>query len=204
MNSSYDECTGTDLGNPSLGGDHRTTKCLGKLEPTLNVTVWKELRQWDLRGHTAGLFESGKQIWTFHHWGKTGWFNQDVLPMVATAPIAGEASVLQRIRFGDSGGSIATKRSYYVLTNGFSIVKYDVEAGVKDVDFDETEYTWNDNPDDYEDYLGPFRKVNVEGVTKKRWRLDGAKRIGDNIHQMYKYDRDGEIDFIEIIWLSGH
>ena len=81
LDASYDQCTGPDLGPPSFGGDHRMTKCIRRLEPEVELEVWKELRQWDLRGRPAGMFESGKPIWTFHHWGETGWFDKDVLSL---------------------------------------------------------------------------------------------------------------------------
>ena len=207
LDASYDQCTGPDLGQPSFGGDHRITKCIRRLVPDVELEVWKELRQWDLRGRPAGMFESGKPIWTFHHWGETGWFDKDVLSMCGTANIAGQSSILRRFMLNRTGGyNESEARSYYILTNGFSIVKYDLEPGVPDINFDETEYTWADNPVDYEEFVGPFRQEHVEGITKKRWLLDSVIRSGNNIHQKYKYEGErkggGENNIIEIIWLG--
>ena len=225
----FRECTGHDIGPPNFGGDHRTAKCIKKLEPDLNLTVWNELRQWDLRGSPAGLFESGKPIWTYHHWGHTGWFDKDVLSFCATRSIAGSASILQRFKFdslfpsdndNDSSNNSKTENdettspsshSYYILTNGFSLVKYTHTPTSPTINFTETEYTWADVPADYEDFVGPFRPVTVEGVTKRRWLLDSARRIGENVHQLYRYDGMGEPeeergeinDYVEIVWLGG-
>ena len=207
LDANYDACMGPHLGPPDFGGDHRITKCIRTVEPHIQMEHWKELRQWDLRGSPAGIFESGKPIWTYHHWGETGWFNTDVLSICGTAIIAGQKSILQRFMFNREGGYDESQhRSYYILTNGYSIVHYDLDPGVADINFDETEYTWADEPEDYEDALGSFRNVTVKGITKKRWLLEGVIRVGNNIHQRYMYevqeDEEEENNVIEVIWLG--
>ena len=196
----YEQCPGEKVPGPDMPGDSRIAACVDKFDPTVNLTTWDELRQWDIRGNPDGIFESGKKIWSFRN--SVEHSNVDLRKMSAISRLAGENSVLQRWMFGRSGMMENEKREFYVFNNGYSIVHYTLEPRVPEINFDETESTWNQDVPGYEEALGPFRSSHVQGITKKTWYLRDAMQMGNNMHQFYESNDGGNRDIIEIVWLG--
>jgi Protein of unknown function, DUF604 len=202
LDKRYDECTGEDLGVLDMPGDQRLGKCINKVLPKLKLTVWNELHQWDMGPEPHGLFEAGRPIWSFHHFHGGAWGNADMIGMSSVATVAGDRSLLRRWVFDSKGSGQHQVRDFWVLTNGYSIVQYHIMAGTPDIDFEHTEHTWADAAEGYEESVGPLRPVDQEGVTKKRWLLRDAIRVGANVHQFYWYESPSENSVIEIVWLG--
>ena len=208
LDEMYAYCASAALGALDMPGDGRLAACIRVFDRRLDLTAWSELRQWDLKDNPDGVFEAGRPIWSFHHFSAVGgasWMSRDLVKMAAVAEVAGEAAVLQRWKFDAVAGHEGVeeeRREFFVLTNGYSIARYVVEASVLDIDFAKTEYTWDQEPSGYEKALGPFRAKDVEGVTKKTWLLQNAAWVGNNFHQLYEHSNTEEKDVIEIIWLG--
>ncbi len=202
LDQSYDDCTGEELGVLDMPGDQRLAKCINKVLPMLKLTLWNELHQWDMRPEPHGLFESGRPIWSFHHFHGGKWGNADMVGMSTVATVAGDRSILRRWVFDSKGSGKSQERDFWVLTNGYSIVHYHITAGTPDINFEHTEHTWADAAEGYEESVGPLRPVNQEGATKKRWLLRDAVKVGANVHQFYWYESATENSVIEIIWLG--
>jgi Protein of unknown function, DUF604 len=202
LDKRYDECTGADLGVLDMPGDQRLGKCINKILPKLRLTIWDELHQWDMRPQPHGLFEAGRPIWSFHHFHGGMWGNADMLATSVVASVAGDRSILKRWMFNSKGSGKQQERDFWVLTNGYSIVHYHIKAGAPDINFDHTEHTWGDAAEGYEESVGPLRPVDQEGITKKRWLLRDAIKVGANVHQFYWYESKSENSVIEIVWLG--
>jgi len=202
LDKRYDECTGDDLGVLDMPGDQRLGKCINKVLPKLKLTMWNELHQWDMRPEPHGLFEAGRPLWSFHHFHGGNWGNADMIGMSSVATVAGDRSILRRWIFDSKGAGQHQERDFWVLTNGYSIVHYHVSSGTMDVNFEHTEHTWADAAEGYEESVGPLRPVDEKGVTKKRWLLRDAIKVGANVHQIYQYETATENSMIEIVWLG--
>ncbi|KKY21985.1 hypothetical protein UCRPC4_g03401 [Phaeomoniella chlamydospora] len=204
LDANYDVCAGEEIGGLDMPGDGRLAQCIYMVAPDVFVTPWNELRQWDIRGNADGIFESGREIWSYHHWADSGWLKTDVVKMSAVSLVAGEKSILRRWIFDRIGSKKEEKREYFVLNNGYSIAHYSLEPGVEEINFDETEFTWSQEAPGYEDALGPFRPIpqKMVGVMKKTWWLRDAIRLGYNIHQIYQRVDDDQEDVIELVWLG--
>lgn len=202
LDKRYDECFGEELGVLDMPGDQRLGKCINKVLPKLKLTAWSELHQWDMRPEPHGLFEAGRPIWSFHHFHGGQWGSADMIGMSTVATIAGDRSILRRWVFDSKGSGQQQERDFWVLTNGYSIVHYHVNAGASDIDFEHTEHTWADAAEGYEDSVGPLRPTEQKGVTKKRWLLRDAIKVGANVHQFYWYESATENSVIEIVWLG--
>ncbi|KKY29044.1 hypothetical protein UCRPC4_g00233 [Phaeomoniella chlamydospora] len=228
LHDNYEYCMGSDVvpTNGTIGGDCHVWACLEKVKPDLELTIWSELRQFDVHGSPAGIYEDGRPIYSFHHWTNDSWAPTPVVEMAAVKAVAGESSVRHRYVFdrkveatNDSYDSSPeeTQREFFVLTNGYSIVRYRIHPGVDDIDFAAREATWWEAVgmpefDDYVQQLGPLRREVVPGIDKKRWYLQDAKLVDGNIHQLYidmwraneeiAKNRQRVEDWIEIIWLG--
>jgi hypothetical protein len=199
LNNNYEECQSWG----DMPGDQKLGRCVKKFAK-LEVTLWPELHQWDMRGDPDGLFESGKQLLSMHHWASSGWFSHDVVKMSAVSFVAGDLSILRRWKFDSSIEDENGVGTFYVLTNGYSIVRYTLDAsaeGFEAVNFDKTEHTWSDAAVGYEESVGPLRPKDQRGVKKKRWLLKDAVVMGGNVHQFYYYEAVDEHCVIELVWL---
>ncbi|KAJ5194477.1 hypothetical protein N7472_006943 [Penicillium cf. griseofulvum] len=152
-----------------------------------------------------GVYESGRKIESMHHW--NSWYTKDVVKMTTVAAAAGRKSVLRRWVFDQEESVSPTGenlRHFWVMTNGYSLVKYTYGEHVPDdaINFDATEKTWPEDPRGYEDRLGPLRPAEEEGVTKDRWLLRDAFVVGENVHQFYVREEDEGHSVIEIVWLG--
>lgn len=202
LDKRYDECSGEELGVSDMPGDQRLGNCIKKVLPKLDLTVWSELHQWDMRPEPHGLFEAGRPIWSFHHFHGGQWGNADMTGMSSVATVAGDKSILRRWVFDSKGSGQRQERDFRVLTNGYSITHYHIDAGTSDINFEHTEHTWADAAEGYEESVGPLRPVDQKGVTKKRWLLRDATKVGANVHQFYWYESATENSVIEIVWLG--
>ena len=128
--------------------------------------------------------------------------------MSSVAGAAGRRSVLRRWSFDHeeitnplSGRSF---RSFWVLTNGYSLVKYTYDENTPNdaINFDQVEKTWDEEPHGFEERLGLMRPEDQQGVFKDRWIMKEAYMLGPNVHQLYvRDDADGR-SIIEIVWLT--
>lgn len=197
----YDECQSWG----EQPGDQKLGQCIQRFGDT-PLTLWPSLFQMDMSDPVDGVYESGRKIESMHHW--NSWYTKDVVKMVTVAAAAGRKSVLRRWVFDQeetvnkaTGESV---RTFWVLTNGYSLVKYTYGSGVPDdaINFDAVEKTWPEDPSGFEERLGPLRPAEDEGVTKDRWLLHEAYVIGDNVHQLYGREEDEGRSLIEIVWLG--
>ncbi len=202
LDKRYDECSDEGLGALDMSGDQRLGKCINKVLPKLRLTIWSELHQWDMRPEPHGLFEAGRPIWSFHHFQGGPWGTADMIGMSCVATVAGDKSILRRWVFDSRGSGQRQERDFWMLTNGYSIVHYHIDAGTSDINFEHTEHTWADAAEGYEESVGPLRPAEQKGVTKKRWLLRDAIRVGANVHQFYWYESATENSVIEIVWLG--
>jgi hypothetical protein len=160
----------------------------------------------DMTDPVDGVYESGRKIESMHHW--NSWYSKDVVKMTTVSAAAGRKSVLRRWVFdqeeviNNSTGEVT--RHFWVLTNGYSMVKYTYDASVPDdaINFDAVEKTWPEDPRGFEERLGPLRPAEDEGVTKDRWLMRDAYVVGDNVHQFYVREEDEGHSVIEIVWLG--
>jgi hypothetical protein len=199
--ANYDECQSWG----EQPGDQKLGQCIERFGNT-QLTVWSSLYQMDITGAPDGIFESGRPIHSLHHW--TSWYTKDVVKMSAVAAAAGKRSVLRRWIFDQQTSVDATTgqsiRTYWVLTNGYSIVKYTLSASIPEnaINFDECEKTWEEDMSGFQQSLGPLRPKDVDGITKERWLLSDAIVVGDNVHQVYSREEDQSHSLIEIVWLG--
>lgn len=197
----YDECQSWG----EQPGDQKLGQCIQRFGEVA-LTIWPSLYQMDMKGEVDGMYESGRKIESLHHW--NSWYTQDVVKMCTVAAAAGRRSVLRRWVFDQkeivnpsTGRSV---RSFWVLTNGYSLVRYTYDESTPDdvINFDHTEKTWEEDPRGYEERLGPLRPKDEEGVTKDRWLLKEAYVVGYNVHQLYAREEEEGRSIIEIVWLG--
>lgn len=158
--ANYDDCAT----NSRRGfGDHKIFECISRHTST-PLTLLQGLYQIDIHGDRSGLYESGRQILTLHHWkegywdergdGPDGirhakWFPLDEMSLVASIC---DTCFLQRWQFGDDT----------ILSNGYSISGY--PTGSERMGLEKMEYTWvtpmvvegSRNPG-WDHYVGPLR-----------------------------------------------
>lgn len=201
MYQAYDDCQA--LGDRP--GDQKVALCIEKYGDT-QLTLWPSLYQMDMNGLPDGVFESGRQIDSLHHW--TSWYQKDVARMSTVAAAAGRRSVLRRWRFDElttiDNKTGATKRTFWVLTNGYSLIKYTMNAKLPadSIKFDRTEKTWDEDERGYEKRLGLMRPKNQPGIKKERWMMLDSFVLGDNVHQTYSREEDETHSVIELVWLG--
>ncbi|KAL4940254.1 hypothetical protein BDV06DRAFT_197012 [Aspergillus oleicola] len=197
----YDECQSWG----EQPGDQKLGQCIQRFGET-SLTLWPSLYQMDMKGEVDGVYESGRKIESLHHW--NSWYSKDVVKMTSAAAAAGRRSILRRWVFDQeeivNNATGKTIRTFWVLTNGYSLVKYTYDENTPDdaINFDHAEKTWEEDPRGYEARLGPLRPRDQEGVIKDRWLLREAFVVGDNVHQWYVREEDEGHSVIEIVWLG--
>ncbi|PGH02719.1 hypothetical protein GX51_04453 [Blastomyces parvus] len=202
LHGAYDTCQSWG----EQPGDQKLAQCIDKFGDNTPLTIWDTLYQMDMKGAVDGIYESGRRIHSLHHW--NSWYKKDVVAMSAVAAAAGRQSLLRRFRFDEYHTTDATTgttmRSFWVLTNGYSLVKYTMNARLSRdaVDFTRTEKTWDEDQRGYEKRLGPLRPKAQPGIKKERWLLADAAVVGDNVHQSYVNDEGGMHSVIELVWLG--
>lgn len=123
--------------NVNWGGDGRLAECVMRYTRT-RLTYLRDLHQMDIVGDQSGIYESGFKPLSLHHW--RGWANIPMPKVAEVAALTGGRGLFQRFRFSDG----------YVLTNGYSLVRYEAlakkageGAGPEPIDFTKTEFTWD-------------------------------------------------------------
>ena len=186
------------------GGDGRLAECVTRYSRT-RLTYLRDLHQMDIVGDQSGIYESGFKPLTLHHW--RGWANIPMPKVGQIAALTGGRGLFQRWRFSDG----------YVLTNGFSLVKYgslarrsdtnslsDVELR-DEIDFTKTEFTWDNGVmSEFEHSLGPFRP-RLTADQKITWLfVDGQAENSEDglVRQFYvrKEGRQGLPEVVELAW----
>lgn len=193
INQHYNECQ--DLGD--LPGDQKLARCIFQYAHT-ELTVWQELHQFDITGEPDGIFESGRELQSLHHW--ASWFHRDITKIFAVSVAAGQQSAPKRWKFNEREED--GKKTYWILNNGYSIIEYIIEKDAKEIDFNAIERTWDWPTEGFTEGLGPLRAKDQEGVEKRRWMLDEVVISDGNVHQFYHRDTATDASVIELVWLG--
>lgn len=151
----YDECSAMDF-----TGDRRIAICVYRYTQT-RLTVDHRLRQLDLMHDASGFFESGREPpLTVHHW--KSWFHADMPKLAVISELCGDTCLLRQWHFGDG----------WILTNGFSVIKYHYDPDEGDLAMEQTWDSHNGaNQESYLHELGPLRRKDED---KKSFQLQDA------------------------------
>ena len=212
VNTNHDECK---QNSRMIFGDHKIYECIQRHAKT-SLTSLPGLHQIDIHGDRSGVFESGRQLLTLHHW-KEGywdengkgpdairhgrWFPMEQMSLVTDIC---DTCYLQRWQFGQDT----------ILSNGYSISLYPKGAlkstKKKLLRLDKMEYTWVTpvKVDDsynkgWDHYLGPLRsKLKLE-EEKVPYRFLAAVKVDGGVRQYYRHlGQNGDMDaVIELFWI---
>ena len=212
VDANHNECK---TNSRMIFGDHKIYECIDRYTKT-PLTSLPGLHQIDIHGDRSGVFESGRQLLTLHHWkegywdekgeGPDGirhsrWFPMDQMSLVTDIC---DTCYLQRWQFGPDT----------ILSNGYSVSTYPKGAlnprKQKPLRLDKVEYTWV-TPVKVEDsynkgwdhYLGPLRpKLKLE-EEKVPFRFLAGVKVDGGVRQYYRHlGREGDIDTIlELFWV---
>lgn len=211
VNTYYQECRENSQKD---FGDHKIGECIQRHTDT-RLRFLPGLHQIDIHGDRSGVFESGRQLLTLHHWkegywdehgdGPDGirhqrWFPMDEMSLVSDVC---DKCYLQRWQFGTDT----------VLSNGYSISKYpkgELKKPHKESKFDKVEETWvspmvvnGSINKGWDHYLGPTRpKLKLEDE-KIPYRFLKAVAVDGGVRQYYRHlGQDGDLDtLIELFWI---
>ena len=212
VNANHDECKK----NSRMGfGDHKIYECIER-HAKIPLTSLPGLHQIDIHGDRSGVFESGRQILTLHHWkegywdergeGPDGirhgrWFPMDQMSLVTDVC---DTCFLQRWQFGHD----------ILLSNGYSISLYPKGAlsptKKKPLRLDKLEYTWvtpvkveGSFNDGWDHYLGPLRPPLKLEEEKIPYRFLAGVKVDGGVRQYYRHlGQDGDMDtVIELFWI---
>ncbi len=211
VNANYQDCK---RNSEKTFGDHKIYECIARHTDT-RLTVLPGLYQIDIHGDRSGIFESGRQILTIHHWkegywdehgdGPDGIRHQRWFPMEKMALVTDvcDRCYLQRWQFGTD----------IILTNGYSISAYPKGELLKphnESRFDKVEHTWvdpmtveNSTNKGWDHYVGPLRPALKLEDEKIPYRfLDGAG-VDGGVRQYYRHiGKNGDMDtLIELFWI---
>lgn len=139
--SVYEDCE-----QMTYSGDRRIGNCIYE-HTTTRLTVDHRLRQLDLMEDASGFFESGREPpLSVHHW--KSWFKADMPKLGVISDLCGDTCLLRQWHFSDD----------WILTNGFSVVRYGFKPPKDDISM---EMTWDShngaNQEGYLHELGPLR-----------------------------------------------
>ena len=124
-----------------------------------------------------------------HHW--KSWFHVDVPIAAIVSKACGDEGVYMRWKFND-----------VVLSNGFSVVKYE---GIDQLDLAKVEKTWPGQDGRWLHHIGPLREALREDK-KKSFKLVGAEVLeGVGVRQVYLHEathaKDVMPGVVELLWL---
>ena len=212
LSANHDECKK----NSRMGfGDHKIYECIDRHTKT-PLTALPGLHQIDIHGDRSGVFESGRQILTLHHWkegywdekgqGPDGirhgrWFPMDQMSLVADVC---DTCFLQRWQFGQDT----------ILSNGYSISLYPKGAlsptKKHPMRLDKVEYTWvmpvnveGSLNKGWDHYLGPLRPPLKLEEEKIPYRFLAGVKVDGGVRQYYRHlGIEGEMDtVVELFWV---
>lgn len=212
VDANHDECK---RNSRMSFGDHKIYECIERYTET-RLTSLPGLHQIDIHGDRSGVFESGRQILTLHHWkegywdengeGPDGirhqkWFPMDQMSLVTDVC---DRCYLQRWQFGTDT----------VLSNGYSISLYPRGAlsptKKKPLRLDKTEYTWvtpmkveDSHNKGWDHYLGPLRPPLKLEDEKIPYRFLAGVKVDGGVRQYYRHlGKDGDMDtVVELFWI---
>ena len=197
-------------------GDHKIYECIERYTKT-PLTSLPGLHQIDIHGDRSGVFESGRQLLTLHHWkegywdekGKgpdairhSRWFPMDQMSLVADLC---DTCYLQRWQFGQDT----------ILSNGYSISTYPKGAlkstKTHPLRLDKLEYTWvtpvkveGSENKGWDHYLGPLRPPLKLEEEKIPFRFLTAIKVDGGVRQYYRHlaTDGGDVDaVVELFWI---
>ncbi|KGO43811.1 hypothetical protein PEX1_001380 [Penicillium expansum] len=179
----YDKCSAMDY-----TGDRRIAMCVYRYTQT-QLTVDHRLRQLDLVNDASGFFESGREPpLTVHHW--KSWFHTDMPKLAVVSELCGDSCLLRKWHFGDG----------WILTNGFSVIKYYADPDQDDLAMEQTWSPHNGaSEESYLHELGPLRRKDEH---KQSFQLqDAVHEQNDRITQWYimRDERNGD-QILELSW----
>ncbi|KAB8239454.1 glycosyltransferase family 31 protein [Aspergillus alliaceus] len=178
----FDACLDTDH-----TGDRRISLCIYQHTFT-RLTVNHRLRQLDVQGDVSGFFESGRQPpLSVHHW--KSWFHMDMAKLSVVSELCGDSCLLRQWKFADG----------WILTNGFSIMKYSQEIDPSDKTM---ELTWEgQNGAVHESYLHEFGPLRGKDWDKFSYLLEDSVLDGNKVRQWYVHrDPEKGDQILELIW----
>ena len=212
INQNYQSCKDR---SGAGAGDIRVFECI-KWHTNTKLTHVPGLQQIDLHGDRSGLFESGRQLLTLHHW-KEGWWDESGIRLADTRPMTWfpmasmhlvasicETCFLQRWQFGTD----------MILSNGYSIATYPTGALRKlprNMGLERVEDTWltpavieGSHNKGFDHYLGPLRpKMELE-KDKVQYRFLDAVAVDGGVRQWYLHlgnSTEGRMDeLVELFW----
>ncbi|PLB38200.1 glycosyltransferase family 31 protein [Aspergillus candidus] len=176
--------------NMDFTGDRRISICVYQNTET-HLTINHGLHQLDVTGDVSGFFESGRQPpLSVHHW--KSWFHTDMGKLSVVRDICGDSCLLRQWQFEDG----------WILTNGYSIIKYSLPVDP----FEKTmELTWDgENGAVYESYLHEFGPMRPKDEQKYSYRLEDAVLEGNQVRQWYVHRDEANGDQVfELTWRAG-
>ncbi|KAI9931273.1 hypothetical protein ASPWEDRAFT_101556 [Aspergillus wentii DTO 134E9] len=170
-------------------GDRRISLCIYQYTTT-RLTIDHRLRQLDMMGDVTGFFEAGRELpLSVHHW--KSWFHYDMSKVSTISDLCGDNCMLRKWFFNDG----------WVLTNGFSVVKYSSDI---DPDDKTMELTWEShNGAVHESYLHELGPLRPKDWDKVSYLIADSVVEGDTVRQWY-INRDPNGDqVLELVWRSG-
>lgn len=200
IDSNYQACREQ---SGSSAGDMRIQECIQWHSP-VRLTPIPTLHQMDMGGDLSGVYESGWNPLSLHHW-KSDWWD-DKRPdrwfplhvMHLVADVCADC-FLQRWRFGDDT----------VLSNGFSIATY--PKGISDAELGKPEHTWlgprtvpdTFNPG-YVHSFGEIREPLKLEEEKMQYMFLDAELVDGGVRQYYLHRGLGdEMDtLVELVWIG--
>lgn len=205
INEHYEECKERPR---TTAGDITVMDCVYRFSP-IKLTPIPGLHQIDISGDTSGLYESGREMISVHHWKASGGAELEMDKLHMVADIC-DNCFLQRWQFPHG----------LVLSNGFSVVSYPEThlafGGFSElpntVDFSLVEDTWSESIT-VTHSLGPLRPRLGENQKISYRLLDSMIINGEEIgapgekvvRQLYfKSGRGGARDTVMVLnWRSG-
>ncbi|KAL6713211.1 hypothetical protein ACLMJK_009332 [Lecanora helva] len=196
-------------------GDHKIYECIARHSPT-RLEQLPGLYQIDIHGDRSGIFESGRQILSLHHW-KEGYWSEDGagadairhskwFPMDEMALVGSEICdrcYLQRFQFSPDT----------ILVPGYSISTYPtgfLSLPDEEKRLDQMEETWvtpvvveGSGNGGWDHYVGPLRRKLELEVEKVPWRFLRGVRVQGGVREYYRHIArgEGEVDgVVELFW----
>ncbi|RAL04049.1 glycosyltransferase family 31 protein [Aspergillus ibericus CBS 121593] len=181
----FEDCQRMDV-----TGDRRISLCIYQYT-SVRLTIDHRLHQLDMRGDVSGFFEAERPPpLSVHHW--KSWFHADMAKASLVSNVCGDSCLLRQWHFGDG----------WILTNGFSVVKYSTEKKPGDRSM---ELTWDsDNGAVFESYLHELGPLRLKDEGKISYLHEDAISDGDRVRQWYVHrDPEKGDQVLEVIWRTG-
>jgi hypothetical protein len=109
--------------------------------------------------------------------------------LAVVADLCGDSCLLRQFHFGDG----------WILTNGYSVIKYHYDPGVENIAMEQTWESHNGATDDaYLHELGPLRRKDED---KKSYQLQDAVIVDQRVTQWYilRDPKYGD-EILELTW----